>query len=203
MKRKLTPSQQQPSSHYSNTMTSRLSNSQLHHIRINKDLAKQNQYYYLEKLKTWREKYQRHILIIKFYYDEFKPNMKTDDNFAGLTDEDLEEKCKKIEFSLQDKKEDFKLIVKYYEDVTRYFVSLRQQNLNNVLKYHKLIKEFEDLKIEQCCNGDILEIPIEGTDEKITGESEIARLGSNKIADDYLERKENIEVLIRCGFYFK
>ena len=202
MKRNLTPSHQQHSSH-TNTMALRLSNAQLQRIRKVKDSCKYLQKDNLERLKKEREEYEKRICCIKFYYDEFKPNMKKYKEFACLTDEDLEEQCKKIEFTFQDTLKDKKKIVEYFENLVRYFVSMRQQNLKNVLKYHKLCKEFEDLKMEQVCNGQIEKIDIEGSDEVITGEGEIARVGSKILADKYLDRKDCIALLIRCKYYFK
>tara|TARA_R100000951_G_scaffold115149_1_gene122322 strand:+ start:808 stop:1311 length:504 start_codon:yes stop_codon:yes gene_type:complete len=125
----------------------------------------------------------------------------------GLTDEQVEERMEIYEYNLVYKIKDTKELIEYYKDKVRYFVSFRQQNLKNVLKYHKLCRDFEYSRIELLCDGKVDKFTFDASKQKpeevIEGPSEIVRVGTKALKETYMDRQNVITKVLRWGSYFK
>ena len=174
-------------------------------IRELKDIMKGAHHNATETLTNKTETLVELLTEQKEWLSNFKSIIKA--KLPELTDQQLEERIENYEYTLEYSINDAKELIVYYKNKVRYFVSFRQQNLKNVLKYHKLCRDFEYTRMEMICDGKIDKFTFDSTqktpEEVIEGPSEIVRVGTKALKDTYMDRQTTISNVLRWGIYFK
>ena len=174
-------------------------------IRELKDIMKAAHHDATQTLTTKTESLVELLNEQKEWFSNVKSNIKV--HLPELTEIQLEERIENFEYTLEYAINDAKELIVYYKNKIRYFVSFRQQNLKNVLKYHKLCRDFEYTRMEMICDGKIDKFTFDATDkipeEVIEGPSEIVRVGTKALKETYMDRQKTISNVLRWGIYFK
>jgi flagellar biosynthesis/type III secretory pathway chaperone len=174
-------------------------------IRELKDIMRVAHHQATESLENKTERLVDLLTEKKEWLTNFKPKIK--DHLPEFTEQQLEERIENYEYTVDFNIKDTKELIEYNKDLIRYFVSFRQQNLKNVLKYHKLCRDFEYSRMEMICDGKVDRFTLDATrstpEEVIEGPSEIARIGTKVLQDTYMDRQKTIGNVLRWEVYFK
>ena len=174
-------------------------------IRELKDIMKEAHHNATETLTNKTESLVELLYEQKEWLTNVKSGIK--DHLPKFTNEKLKERIETYEYNIEYKIKDSKELIEYYKNKVRYFVSFRQQNLKNVLKYHKLCRDFEYSRIELLCDGKVDSFTFDASkqapEQVIEGPSEIVRVGTKALKETYMDRQKTISNVLRWGSYFK
>ena len=174
-------------------------------IRKLKDYFKNIHHDELSVLVMVKEHLVSKLELQKHWFKEGMDSFEKEYSYLG--EEKMTEGKEIVQSGIQEEVDEAKLVLNYHENIIRFYVSLRQQNLKNTLKYHKLCEGYERDQIDLFLDGAYNEFTIHNTDngetETIVGETEQARVGCKELSDRQKQRKKVIETTIRFGKYFK